>query len=381
MRCDEAAEFASRLCDGQVISREAAEHIGTCEICRARLNEHAVIGAELRRAASLEQPIPLKAVPWGKRQRIRSHWWQEGRTTMRIPRFAFVSMLVLILVLSGGLVLVRARTSPGAGRSVLVLTFKLVPQDIARVPQGIARDCVITTDGNPKTGECSYSLGLNDRVLGVLFRFVSRDGDRTQVAVQAEYKEQSNTLNLLDDLKSFPERMIWVGPGRDSHIAISGLGEIDVTGQYLDHAPMIWERPSETLDPQKDEFRVVAPVLISGDEVLCDLSNNGLSISHGDANAALMIYCPGQGRYLISSVPFEGAVEASVKMGQIRFALGGQNYLLLSAMPIVREDHVWVSHDPNYKLSEHLEGGSDDRPWFMVRSLKMLLDPQLKNLE
>src|SRR5437773_11907348 len=31
MKCEEAAEFASRLCDGQVIPREMAEHIGTCE--------------------------------------------------------------------------------------------------------------------------------------------------------------------------------------------------------------------------------------------------------------------------------------------------------------------------------------------------------------
>lgn len=79
-------------------------------------------------------------------------------------------------------------------------------------------------------------------------------------------------------------------------------------------------------------------------------------------------------------MPFEGAVEGTVRNGQIRFPLDGQNYLLLSATPIVRLDHVWVSHDRNYKLSEHLEGASDDRPWFMVRSLKVLLDPQLKNL-
>ena len=90
---------------------------------------------------------------------------------------------------------------------------------------------------------------------------------------------------------------------------------------------------------------------------------------------------PGEGRYLISRVPFEGAVEGTVKNGQIGFTLDGQDYLLLSAAPILSAEHAWVSHDPQYKLSEHLEGASDGRPWFRVRSLKVLLQPQLGNID
>jgi hypothetical protein len=76
-------------------------------------------------------------------------------------------------------------------------------------------------------------------------------------------------------------------------------------------------------------------------------------------------------------VPFEAAVEGTVKNGQIRFTLDSQDYLLLSAAPILSAERAWVSHDPQYKLSEHLQGASNERPWFRVRSLKAFLQPQL----
>jgi len=62
-----------------------------------------------------------------------------------------------------------------------------------------------------------------------------------------------------------------------------------------------------------------------------------------------MIYYPGEGRYLISTAPFEGAVEGRVAPGQIKFTLDGQDYLLLTAMPTTRSEHVWVTHDPQYQ--------------------------------
>lgn len=260
MKCNEAGEFLSRLCDGQVISREAAEHIGACGDCRARLDEYLRMGAELRMVASLEQPGMVKESFGENKAQVQRVWWRRG-ATMRIPRFAFVSMLGVILLLSGGLVL----------------------------------------------------------------------------------------------------------------------------GQYSNHEPVHWgwgsTPPQETRAP-KNEFAVVDPVLIRGKQVVCDMSGNGFSIDDGDLDAALMIYCPGEGRYLISRVPFAGAVEGGAKMGQIRFALDGEDYMLLSGMPIISSDQVWVSHDPQYKLSEHLhaKGASDDRPWFHVRSLKVFLQPQLGDI-
>jgi hypothetical protein len=64
MKCEEAAELASALCEGEQISRDAAQHIGSCSDCLRRLQEYSFLGAELRRLASLSgtqesvQPLP-----------------------------------------------------------------------------------------------------------------------------------------------------------------------------------------------------------------------------------------------------------------------------------------------------------------------------------
>ena len=369
MKCEEAAEFASRLCDGQVIPREVAEHIGTCEACRTRLNAYAAIGAELRRVASLEQPISLTLAQWEKGQRVRRNWWQVGRATMSIPRFAFVSMLVLILVLSGGLVLVRARAAQGG--STLLLHFTLIPK-------GKTGECWLTTDDNARTNQCGFATDVPPGgMVGLMFRFISRAGDRTQLGVKANYKPHSGGFHFINDFKDVTEKTISVDREQQAQIEVPGLGQFQLTAAYTNHLSAAWGRPYATIEPRKDEFRVVAPVLIRGNEVICNLSDNGNSIDDGDPDATLMIYYPGEGRYLISRVPFEGAVEGTVRHGQIRFTLDGQDYLLLSAVPILNAEHAWVSHDPQYKLSEHLKGASDDRPWFRVRSLRVLLEPQL----
>lgn len=373
MKCEEAAEFASRLCDGQLIPGDAAEHIGTCEACRARLNAYAAIGSELRRLASLENPISLNAVECTDGQEVRRRWWQAGRTTMRIPRFAFVSMLIFILILSGGLALVRARAAQGEPMLLLHLTL---------IPNGKTGECWLTTNENPKTNQCGYATDVpGGGMVGLWFRFIRRDGDRSQLGVRANYKVSSSEFNIIDDFKDVPEKMILVDPEQHHRIQVPGLGEFEVATSYLNHPFTAWGRPDEAIEPRKDEFRVVAPVLIRSNEVICNLSTNGYSIDDGDADATLMIYCPDEGRYLISRLAFEGAVEGTVNNGQIRFTLNGKEYLLLSAAPTLSSEHVWVSHDPQYKLSEHLEGAPDDRPWFRVRSLKVLLQLQLGNID
>ena len=40
MICTEAAEFVSALCDGEIIPPSAAEHIGGCSSCKARLSDY-----------------------------------------------------------------------------------------------------------------------------------------------------------------------------------------------------------------------------------------------------------------------------------------------------------------------------------------------------
>src|SRR6267378_5940286 len=367
MKCAEAAEFLSPLCDGEMIPGEAARHIGTCETCRTRVNAYSTMGLELRRIASLEKRGKLKPGCWEQRKR-QSWYGLKGGATMRIPRFVFGLMLAVILLLSGGLVLVRART--GAGGPVLVLTFKLPPQ-------GRVSRCVITTDSNPKTNHCNYSTGGG--AWGTLIlnaRFVSKEGERAELGVRTRYEKQPYDTKTrsgnTDDLKDVHEDSVWIEPGNSQEISVPGLGQVELTGEYLDHIPTLLLSPEEPLDPKQNEFRVVSPVLIRGKEVLFNLAGSN-STDTGDPDAALIIYFPGQGRYLISTVPFEGAVQGDVEPGQIKFSLDGQDYLLLTAMPTTRLEHVWVKHDPQYKLSEHMHGASDSQTMFMVRKLSRLL--------
>jgi len=72
MRCDEAAEFVSARCDGEVIPQTAAEHLETCALCHALLEEYMEMGAELRRAASLEIEQGVSPRIWTKPQRTSS---------------------------------------------------------------------------------------------------------------------------------------------------------------------------------------------------------------------------------------------------------------------------------------------------------------------
>ena len=145
MKCEDAAEFVSALYDGERIPPKAAEHLGGCETCRGRLDAYAGMAAELRRIASLEETVN-EAGSWQKQEQTRSSWWHKSTETMRIPRFAFALMLVAIVLLSGGLVLVRAR--PGSGGSVLWL--------VAKLPDGKTFHCALATDGEPGSDACSH---------------------------------------------------------------------------------------------------------------------------------------------------------------------------------------------------------------------------------
>jgi hypothetical protein len=368
MNCEEAAEFVSALCDGETIPREVAEHVGTCGVCRERLHAYAAIGVELKRVASLEQTVTLKTVSWEKKESIRLNWWRR-RKTMTIPRFAFVSLLALVLLLSGGLVLVRARTG-GAG-PVLLLKFK-------PTADGVPRECVLTKDRNSKTNSCNYATEARGGMLGLTFRFMGAAGDRAELAVKANYRSHSHIFLFNDDFKDVAEKTVWIEPGEKQQIAVQGLGEVELTVEYLDHMPTLPYQSNGTLDPQKDEFRIVSPVLIRGKEVVFNLAPD--STSSDDPDATLMIYYPGEGRYLVSLVPFEGAVEGSVEPGQIKFNLEGRDYLLLTAMPTTRSEHVWVSHDPRYKPSEHFQGAADDQSMFMAGSLRKLLQPKIQHI-
>lgn len=124
----------------------------------------------------------------------------------------------------------------------------------------------------------------------------------------------------------------------------------------------------------------MTPVLLRDSQVIAKVP--GYSIDTGERDATLMLYVPGEGRYLIGIAPFEGAVQGDVHLGQITFSLEGHDYLLLTSTPITISEHVWVKQEPEFKPSERMARPSDardDQPMFLVRSLEKLERPRIEH--
>lgn len=350
MKCEEAAAFVSALYDGERIPREAAEHLGACAACAGRLASYSSIGAELRRVAILGEPVDLKGGAWDKRQAVQSSWWRKGRESMRIPRFAFASMLGAILLLSGGLVMVRAR--PNTTGSVLWLAIKLPPD-------GQVFHSALATDGQPGSDGFAHFCSVpSGGILSTSVRFLHREGDRVELGVKARYENPAPHFSgpADDRLDGIAEQNLWIEPGRNAEIWVPRLGSIEFAGDFIDHKPPSFFSLEDTVDPKADEFRIVSPVLIRGKEVVF---NFGGASSMGSSSVS--IYWPGEGRFLFSSLPFKDAVKGSAFESQITFNIEGQEYVLLTAVPATRATSVWIKHEPSYKPSEHSAGASDSK--------------------
>jgi hypothetical protein len=379
MNCKEVGEYISALCDGERIPRDAAEHLGGCESCRAQLNEYAAMGPELRRLASLEEAAVAAPLDW-TRTVSKAGWWQKGLTTMRIPKLAFGVMLIAIIALSSGLVMVRARAGAAAGR-FLELKYKIAPSGLAH--SGRVDICIMRVDGSQKGNTCDFVDHGREGLLLMNTRLTGKVGESAQLRIRAKYVPGDGDAEVDYNealFKDIPEKALSLEPGEKRDVEVAGLGRIEVEGEYLDHIPPLVYRPQETLDPDPKEFRIVAPVLVRDNQVIANA--DGSSIDTGASDATLMLYVPGEGRYLVSLVPFEGAVEGSVHLGKITFSLQGHDYLLLTSMPITVSEHVWVKHEPDFKVSEHMVRQSDardDRTMYIVRSLRKLQQERIEH--
>ena len=244
--------------------------------------------------------------------------------------------------------------------------------------------CVVTTDGNPNSNHCNYSSGDASGVLFLNARFIGEEGDQTELGIKTKYELRPISPISGDDgneIKDIPEQEILLGSGEVKQISVPGLGTVGLQAKYLNHVPALLYSPEEALDPRPDEFRIVSPVLVRDKEVIANEVGSS-SIDTGDAHATLMFYVPGEGRYLVSLVPFEGAVEGVVKLGQIEFTLARHKYLLMTAMPTTLSKKVWVKQEPEFKPSERMVRGIDARdeePMFLVRSLKKLEQERIEH--
>src|SRR5262249_34241915 len=124
------------VCDGEIVSTEAATHIGQCSECSERLQQFVAMGAELRRTASLALAQTVKEQVWEKHLRVNSNLWQKGWETMRIPKFAFAMLLLIVLGLASSLVITKVRAHAEA--PVMMLTIE---------PEGApSQRCAVWTD-------------------------------------------------------------------------------------------------------------------------------------------------------------------------------------------------------------------------------------------
>lgn len=367
MNCGEAAEGISALFDGEPISRETAAHLSDCEECRVRLNEYAEMSTELRALASVAAP---QAIPEGRwrlaEPAAANNWLRKWRGTMRIPRFAFALMLIAIFALSGGLALVKAR--PQVSGPVLLLSFK--------TPQGDkAWDCALRTDRG--TDSCAFFDGNLPGELAVSARFIRKEGENVQLGIKTHFTpaaamqgQYTHTFEL-KTFEGIPEQEYWLEPDRKLRVAVADFRTVEVSGQFLDHMPVMASNPRETLDPGKAEFRILSPVLIRDNQVLVNMAQASATADEKDSGVTL--YLPGEGLFILSPVPFQEGAEAVVLSGsnQIKFAAEGKSYVLVTGAPITRGEHVWVRHLQNWHPS-------NNPGWFLgslnVKSLHEFLE-------
>lgn len=284
---------------------------------------------------------------------------------MRIPRFAFALMMIAIFALSGGLALVKAR--PGGNGPWLLLTFK-VP------PTGQIMHLSTKTDHEAEIGGFGVS-GLPGHIWTSV-RFIKREGQRVELSIKTVYHDpglpEPNGETADEALKYIPSQDCWLDPDEDLKIQVAGLGTVEVSGQFVDYVPIVPHRPNEPFDPLPEEFRLWNPVLLRENRVLVNMAP--LKATDTGNDPAAMLYSPGLGRFIFSSVPVQGGIEGKLQVNQISFSLDGKDYLLIAGAPITRSDQIWVLYQPDWRPPTSEANPSRDHAMLGANSLQHLLD-------
>jgi hypothetical protein len=339
MTCNDATEFVSALCDGETIPREAAEHIGDCKACQAVLTEYLEIGAELRRVASLAAPEALRPLILEKKHGTMRAIWRKGWETMRIPRFAFATLLVGIVALSLSLAL--AKVHAHSEGNVLMLT--VAPN------HGPSLRCPLSTV-DKKNSECGWGEGVGSGYLNYSIRLLSKEDDRVRLGVRAEFDPREDHVSSAVS-KDLPEKQYLFEPGETMQIDVAGFGPLAVTGEWMAYMPYFGELNLEdNLEPKPGQLRLISPVLLKAKEVVVDFG--GTSVTGEQKDDMAWLYVPGDGLYELSLSPLAGGVEGHAENNRLSFRIDGQSYLLLTGAPIARGDQVWILHTANVKPSD-----------------------------
>jgi hypothetical protein len=335
MICNDVAECISALCDGKTIPPPAAQHIGTCPDCQARLGDYLAMGVELRRAASLGLADAVPSRVWSKPQNRVATWWQKGWGTMRIPRVAFAVLVAGILVLASAVVVNRARAQNTGNVVLLTVEGPNLPPS----------DCAISTENKDQAPYWMWKIGA--RPVALKIRLLARDGGRVRLALRTRVYRPGEDMGALTRDADPAARLqeVWFEPGESLKVDVPEVGTLTLKGEWLDHMPQLGK-----LDPGPTEVRFGRPLLLKDQRVVGDLASViGGIFSWEEQDWAMIFIIPGEGRFLVAQVPVKGAVEAHVNLGRISFEEGGHSWELVNGVPVCRADHVWVLHQPDWE--------------------------------
>jgi hypothetical protein len=311
------------------------------------LNEYAEIRAELRRVASAASAQAIPEGAWRLAAPAGTNWVRKWRGTMRIPRFAFALMVFALLILSTGLFLTRAKEAPRwfqwevQGRDGKTIVSGAVPP---------------RAEGNPYY-EVDCGMKYPEGMVWFRVRWLERIGETERLGVRAVWAPRADHSGggsqSVDDM---PEREFLYSPGQELKIPVDGYGNLEIRGRFESTLPKIVQAG---LYPEYGKFRIDPPVLlVRGKELLGRFDGGGGELSLGKSYFAYGQQ--GEGWYLFSAKPIEGAVEGTLTMNEVQFQLDGKQYSLFTGNPIVfGRTRVWVKHYASIKNADPTSPGEN----------------------
>lgn len=338
MNCTEAAEFVSALCDGEIVPTDAATHIGDCELCQERMREYSAIGVEMRRVASLEGIPQLEPMAWhGSGNRLAT-FWQKGWESMRIPKFAFALLVIAVIALASSL----AVNKVGAHSEGSVVLLKIDAGLDEPIPCALS-----TVDKNYDV--CLFYPTIRGRNQGYRIKLLDREANRVRIEIRS--KDFGSALDShsysVGDLDNVAGQAYWFVPGEPLKIDMPAVGPLSITGEWMDHMPIMPSQNNQGMDPSAGELRVNSPLLIRDKAVVGDLS--GASTTQSKPEAAAWLYFPHQGDFTISSTQMKDSLPADVFINRISFKDEGHSYVVVTAAPVIRGNKLWVLHRAEYR--------------------------------
>lgn len=343
MRCDEAAESVSALCDGEMITPDAAAHIRACAACAELMEQYIALGAALRREASLALGALPPTPHWETRTGILTRLWRKGWETMRVPRLAF-AMLVLVALFMIGAEWKRARVGAESTGSVVVVT-------VDREDQSVFSSCALSLVDSSKDNMSMGGILDPKKYLGAVISL--KLVGRAEGGVRLLVKVNAFPIAATDkgDISKMPEHEMILMPGVPLKVAIGDYGTLTLHGEWFDHIPAEVGMGIKSIDPGPSELRIQQPVLLKGDMRIGEVDGNTDTPSGFDVSEWVIF--PKTGRYIFSLSPIPDAVEGRIDRNRISFEYQSTQYTLLTAASIARQEKVWVKVEPDYKDPDH----------------------------